>query len=213
MELITYCVDVGAISRNFAWARVESGEDRFDPAASADIKALTGSLAADLETHRRTALGFEAPIFVPVPLAPEALGKQRMGDRGRPWSAGPGGTVLPTGIVQVAWVLRELRSRVGATPRAYLSWEDFANSEDGLFLWEAFVSHKTAASEHYEDALAGARRFAEVVAHSNPATESAVVENEDWLSLVGAALLWAGWTTDLAVLHRPVPVISATVAA
>lgn len=212
VDLVTYCVDVGSIARgNFAWARLAVDERAFDETARSDIRELVRALVEDLSAGRAVALGFEAPIFVPVPDEANELGRARQGERDRPWSGGPGGTVLPTAIVQAAWILRSVRE---GSPKsaAFTSWSDFQDAREGLFVWEAFVSHKVKPTGHYEDALAAAHELAALASGGgDPGTASVVSDRRPVLSLIGAALLWAGWTDDLDFLHRSTPVIQATI--
>lgn len=68
------------------------------------------------------ALGFEAPLMVPVsPVGVDGwttLGQARQGEtvdggRSRPWSAGAGSGALATGLAQLAWVLGARCSMAG----------------------------------------------------------------------------------------------------
>jgi hypothetical protein len=59
-------------------------------------------------------------------------GQERRIARGRP-AAGAG--ALATGIVEVAWVLNQLRRRLPEA-KAHLEWERFTADGSGLFLWE-----------------------------------------------------------------------------
>jgi len=159
VRLKTYCVDVGSVPRKkFAWARVpeEAATQKRN-----DIRALAGDLAKHLTEGLPVALGFEAPMFVPVPSEDGELGTQRPFEIGRPWSAGAGVAALGSGIVQAGWILREIHDRAAPPPATFLDWNEFRNAGSGLFLWEALVSHKTGKTDDYRDALAGARKFHE----------------------------------------------------
>jgi hypothetical protein len=118
---VVYCADIGSVRRGrFCWACSEAdgssiGRDR------SEIADLVGAVDHDLVARRSVALGFECPLFVPVPREPEALGKGRKGEGNRPWSAGAGVGVLATGIVQVAWILSEIQCRHPHL-RTYLDW-------------------------------------------------------------------------------------------
>lgn len=112
-------VDAGSVKKNFAWAgldlpgREPIGEGGRHP---------EGAATAVLEAPGRgvpVALGFEAPLMVPVSPIGIAdgwltLGQARQGEaadgRSRPWSAGAGSGALATGIVQLAWVLERIGS-------------------------------------------------------------------------------------------------------
>jgi hypothetical protein len=91
-----YCADVGSVSnQRFAWARADSKqpdaemEDGHD-----DIRELAERVAEDLSRGEAVALGFECPLFVPVPDDPIRLGKCRDGEGNRARS-----TSMAIGIV------------------------------------------------------------------------------------------------------------------
>lgn len=113
-------IDVGSVRNNFAWAALDLpgrrpvGEGGSHPEGAA--LAVLDALGAGLPV----ALGFEAPLMVPVsPVGPvdawRTLGQARQGEavdgRSRPWSAGAGSSALATGLVQMAWVLERVGLR------------------------------------------------------------------------------------------------------
>ena len=104
------------------------------------------------------ALGFEAPMFVPIRKDPNRLTTAPKGDSGkgrpsRPFSASAGVTVLVTGLVVVSYILDSLRPLV---PKATvtLDWRAPLVDPGGLMLFEAFVTdqRKTANTRSVEDA-------------------------------------------------------------
>src|SRR5438132_295798 len=102
-----YCADIGSVSKcNFGWYG-----DR-DGSGGSDIGELADRVARDLQDQRPVALGFECPLFVPVVADPQSLGCGRLGEGSRSWSAGAGAGVLATGLVQVVWLLQQIRERV-----------------------------------------------------------------------------------------------------
>lgn len=212
VSLAVYCADVGSIKqRNFGWAREEVPAGEIERhRGGTEIVELVDALADDLGGGVPVALGFECPLFVPVPEDPFRLGAARPGEGKRPWSAGAGTGALTTGLVQAAWVLAELRKRRPGD-RVYLDWEQFesATGGGGLFLWEAFVTEKAKAVTDVDDATVAVACF--VAALPDPRSASAV-SAERPLSLVGAAALWAGWSDDVELLHAPRLVLKATAA-
>ena len=134
-RLAIYCADVGSIKQgNFGWAREEvPAGDIERHRGGTEIAELVGVLFEDLSAGVPVALGFECPLFVPVPEDPFRLGAARPGEGSRPWSAGAGTGALTTGLVQAAWVLTELRKR-RPDDRVYLNWAEFQAAGAGLFL-------------------------------------------------------------------------------
>lgn len=206
-RLAVYCADVGSIRQgNFGWAREEvpAGEIERHHGGT-EILELVDALAEDLAAGVPVALGFECPLFVPVPESPLGLGSARPGEGARPWSAGAGTGALTTGLVQAAWVLTELRNRRPGD-RVFLDWTAFAAAGAGLFLWEAFVTEKAKAVTHVDDATIAVACFA--AALPEPGRASAVTAERP-LSLVGAAAVWAGWSDDIELLRTPCLVLKA----
>jgi hypothetical protein len=129
----------------------------------------------------------------------------RHGDGNRAWSAGAGSGALATGIVEVAWLLQELRRR---WPRgsAHLDWGTFSDAGRGLFLWEAFVTDRAKAATHADDAAVAVAAFRDAL--PDPTSANAVTAERP-LSLLGAAIVWSDWSDDLELLRAPCLVIKA----
>jgi hypothetical protein len=212
MDLAVYAVDVGSIARKrLGWARAYAPDGKVDPEAQeTDIERLVDTLAADLLAARAVALGFECPLYVPVPGDGQVLGKARIGEGNRSWSAGAGSGALATGLVQACWVLRALRERVSDVP-ALVDWPSFQRSEHGLFLWEAFVSAKAKATDltHHGDAAIAVERFFAVLPDPTTADE---LDAPSPFSLIGAALVWSGWSNDVSLLRSKCLVVKALTA-
>ncbi|MCY3597620.1 MAG: hypothetical protein OXG71_09345 [Rhodospirillales bacterium] len=204
-ELAIYCADIGAIKHgNFGWAVVRGDSERSGKAIGGLVDDVVGSLAAGV----KVALGFECPLWVPVPDDPDGLTAGRAVDGNRAWSAGPGASALATGLTESAWILREvrvgLRDRGTAQPRAHLDWQEFAGSDTGIFLWEAFVTGAAKAVDmgkdgHMADALTACKAF--VARLPDPRAGSVCEPAHAARSLVGAAVLWAGWSGNLDLLR------------
>jgi hypothetical protein len=205
LTISIYCADIGSVAaRHFAWSGLTFDDQ---PKRGVSMSALAEAVAGDLCAKRAVALGFECPLFVPLSASPETLTTGRLGDGNRPWSAGAGCGALATGLVQVVWLLREIRRLAGGTTTAFLDWEPFVRSGGGLFLWEAFVSGKAKRADHLADADAAVRAFRNTIAQ--PPVVSAVTCAEETYSLIGAALLRSGWSTDVAILGVPCIVVRA----
>lgn len=205
-EVVVFCADVGSVKAgNFSWARGEvtsAAPVEHDQASPQD---LASAVAAELVNGRPVALGFECPLFVPVPEDALQLGMARQGEGSRPWSAGAGTGALATGLVQTAWVLRAIRA-YAPSHDLYLDWENFARAGRGLYIWEAFVTAQAKGATHYDDAAIAVAAFAKAL--PDPPAASAVTAARP-LSLVGAAALWSGWLSDRAALHSSPVVIRA----
>jgi hypothetical protein len=113
-------VDIGKPAANFGWAMVGDAT-----AEGNDIDVCVQTLAAALE-NGPLALGFEAPMFVPIRTDPKRLTAARRGEFGkgvpsRPFSASAGAIVLVSGLVVVSYILDTLRPMV-AEATATLDW-------------------------------------------------------------------------------------------
>jgi hypothetical protein len=202
-DLVVFCADVGSVkSGNFGWARTSVGSAALTEHDHASPADLAQSVADELRDGHPVALGFECPLFVPVPTDPLKLGAARPGEGSRPWSAGAGTGALATGLVQTAWVLSAVRGR-SPSDQLYVDWDNFAASGHGLFVWEAFVTANAKGATHYDDAAIAIAVFTSAL--PNPTSASAVTADRP-LSLVGAAALWSGWLSDRQALHS-VPIV------
>ena len=138
--------------------------------------------------------------FIPLVEDERQLTRARPGEGNKPWSAGAGCGALATGLVEVAWVLQSVRRQLTQLSPPFLAWDQFASCGMGLFLWEAFVSGRAKGATHVADAEAGAKAFLEAL--PNPESRNAVVCNSPVYSLVGAALLRTGWSTNVNLLQE-----------
>ena len=208
-NLVIYCADVGSVrTGSFAWARDPAVLAELEGVDHTSIDDLCSSVADDMNHGRPVALGFESPLFVPVPVSSADLGRARDGEGNRAWSAGAGSCVLTTGLAQTAWVLRNLRE---ACPEQALwtTWGEFAQAGHGFIVWEAFVSEgskptKEFGNQHAADAKAAVDAFR--AALPNPAASSAVHATEP-MSLIGAAAIWSGWAPTDPPMHKQCVVI------
>jgi hypothetical protein len=200
-------VDIGKPGANFGWAMVGD-----TAAEGTDIELCVQTLAAALRVGP-LALGFEAPMFVPIRNDPKRLTAAREGDSGkgrpsRPFSASAGATVLVTGLVVVSYILGTLRPLV---PEATvtLDWRLPLYGPGRLMLFEAFVTdqRKTADTRHVEDAHLAIAAFQRGM--RDLANFQSSVQEPICLSLLGPIMLRTGWTTDPAILSSPCLVVRA----
>ena len=230
-----YASDIGSTRADrgrraaFGWAWVDP-QDPVPVAGGACIDALARAVASDLAAGVHVALGFEAPLFIPVPEVAAGLCRGRPGESNRAFAAPAGASVATLGVHQSAWVLAAVRARLaaagGALPAAVHwtadveAWPPAVGSVTTLFCWEAFVSgpaHAGAdrshggrpgetggAGRHVRDA---ATAVAEFLAREGDLAAANAVTAERPLSLLGAAALWAGWSSDLGALRAPALVV------
>ena len=203
---MVYAVDVGSIRRgHLGWAGrgVEAHDDAWE--SGVDLDTLVAAVGVTLDKGTSVALGFECPLFIPVPHEQIRLGGARTNEGNRPWSAGAGASVLASGTAQFAWTLRELgqsRPELGAT----VSWPRFCAGGANLLLWEAFVTQGGSGGTHIEDAKHAVNAF--IGALPDLRAKSAVTTNEP-LSIIGASMIWAGLSVDPEGLHA-MPIVIRT---
>lgn len=200
-----YAVDVGKTSEppNFAWARVEPDEG--SQAVCSSVRDLVSWLEHDLERGLDVALGFEAPLSIPVPEDASELSRARTGEGRRAWSAPAGSTVAVLGLHQAAWVMQKLLEGTRYTHAFTLDPRRWPpnGSEKVFFCWEAFVSGEAHGS-HEQDAVTAVMEF---LKHENDLAIANAVTASRPFSLIGAAALWSGWASSPDVLHEPALVI------
>ncbi len=175
MKARVVAVDVGSVARGrYAWCALDLPSLRV-AGTGTDPEQTVESLIAGLDEQLPVALGFEAPLLLPVPLATAgastSLGRARSGEGNRSWSAGAGAGALATGLVQISWVLDRLVAvrgddmpTVTTTPATWMA------GRADVLLWEAFVSGDgkpvpAEAGSHAADAAAAAEEFGERLAH------------------------------------------------
>jgi hypothetical protein len=175
------------------------------------IDDLLAGLAADLGSGSRVSLGMEAPLFLPVPLRSLDLGRGRDGDGNRSCFASAGASVTTLGLHELVYVLGRLKARVAflSVTLDLATWR--AAPTTTLLLWEAFVSGPahTKSDDHVQDCASGAVGFLDDLEAGATPTVT-VEEPREVLSLAGAALLWAGLTTNLGELRRSTLVVKPT---
>lgn len=192
-EILIVCADVGSVPAcNFGFYASNECSGR-KPSELAEL------IAGELSKDRRVALGFECPLFAPIPDNEQHLGKARVGEGNRPWSAGAGSGSMATGLVQTAWILDQIRVRLGKKRcSAYLEWNDFEKADRGLLLWEAFVTGQAKGSDHIDDAKRGVEAFKSKL----PRPSSDVYVDGGAISIAGTALIWAGWLLGKEALRQ-----------
>jgi len=101
-------------------------------------------------------------------------------------------------------MLEQLRNLSTSPITPTLDWGQFLAGRANLFLWEAFVTGLAKGLSHHGDAEIAAMSFCAEFPHI---AEANSVTAENPYSLIGAALLRSGLTTDLSVLSTPCIVI------
>ena len=188
-SITIFAVDVGNPA-NFAW--VSNGGLKGE-----DGESLIDAINASFQAGGRVALGFECPLFIPVPLRWSGIGKARVGEADRPWSAGAGATVTTYGLHEVAWVLSRLREvRTGKMPIFFSPEAWLSSDEAGMLVWEAFVTGANKGRDHADDAERACQAFQNLMKRKNWDDARQVEVGSDALSLNLAALAaeWAGWS-------------------
>lgn len=219
METRVIAVDVGSVLTNFAWAGLDLPGRRLVSGGGARPDEAAVSVLAALTSGIRVALGFEAPLVLPVSPVDQVdgwktLGKARQGEtvdgRSRPWSAGAGSGALATGLMQMAWVLERVGSELpgmACTTRP----EVWLSGESGLLVWEAFVSGTgkpvpAGTTQHAADAAAAADSFADRLEAGTLGESDVVCAPMSSFNLAAAAAPYANMTIGVDELRLPVPV-------
>lgn len=219
MEPRVVAIDVGSVRNNFAWAALDlPGRRQVGEGGSHPEGAALAVLEA-LEAGVPVAVGFEAPLMVPVsPVGPvdawRTLGQARQGEtvdgRSRPWSAGAGSGALATGLVQMAWVLERVSSGfpgLQCTTRP----EPWLAGDVELFVWEAFVSGTgkpvpAGITQHAADAAAATDTFADRLENRTLGQSDVVCAPSSSFNLAAAAATYANLEIASSELRKQVKV-------
>ena len=207
-----YAVDVGTTlpqrpdgTPHFAWASVDPEVPEVI-VGSSSVELLGTWLVKDLRARRSVALGFEAPLFIPVPTAASNLCRGRYNEGSPSWSAPPGLTVASLGLHQAAWILRWIADHCGGSVDfqvAPTAWPPDPGA-GMLFCWEAFVSGAVHSESHIQDAATAAEAF---LLHERNLADATTVTGEHPLSLIGAAALWSGLAVSPEILRTATVVL------
>jgi len=200
MNRVIYACDIGSVQAGrFAWARVVPGQGR--PYASGSIDDLITQLSDDArEGNKSIAIGFESPLFMPVPAKIANLGHGRRNEGNRSMFAQVGASVTTLGIHQAAWILRALRSIAHSRLLYTLDWTLWPGSVETpyLLVWEAFVARTAHGRAHIQDASTAAKFFSD---NENDLGRVHAVEAESPLCLIHAAAMWADWSIERSGLN------------
>jgi len=201
-QRVIYACDIGSTRRQaFAWARLLPNKGSQSIQGSSDIQQLVKRLELDIEQGYSVALGFEAPLFIPIPESSKDLSKGRDGESNRSFASQVGLTVCTLGVHQSAWILKRLYESSSCKCEFTLDWRCWPPSghRPVLLCWEAFVSGQAHSDKHIKDAATAAVFFFDNE-HNLQKVNAVTAKNA--ISLIGATGLWSGWTTDLHYLHR-----------
>ncbi len=191
MKRAIYACDVGSIRQgNFAWTRIDPSNQE-KPDGDGDIARLCSRLISDLMNNVSVALGFEAPLFLPVPDSADNLSQGRSNEGNRSCFAPAGAYVATLALHQTAWIFKRLhdaRLNFHSTFDWHL-WQS-NNTVPVLLCWEAFISGKHKGPSHKKDSEKAAKLFLKF--EGKLVTPEDDVTAERPLSLVAAAALWAG---------------------
>lgn len=206
MNPVVYACDIGSLkSGTFAWARNASPDSA--PAASVDIDDLVAAVTRDVANGLPIALGFEAPLFLPVPDDSSQLNSGRTGEASRSMFAPAGAAVTTLGVHESAWIFKRLRVALPADMSLTFDWTISDHKPKEIFIWEAFVSSTAHSDTHERDAATAVQYFLAHIANLD-AVNAVTCSNP--LSLISAAALWSGWLTDIESLHIPCLVLRPT---
>lgn len=197
MRIVVYACDIGSVkSGTFAWARNDSVEKV--PTASVDIDDLIASVVRDVASGASIALGFEAPLFLPVPDDSSLLNSGRVGESSRSMFAPAGAAVTTIGVHESAWILKRLRAVLPEEAALTFDWKSDWHGLNSLFIWEAFVSSTAHSDTHERDAATAVQYF---LANMSNLDDVNAVTCDNPLSLIAASAIWSGWIADPQSLH------------
>jgi hypothetical protein len=121
LKAIAYACDIGSIkSGSFAWARNDAADQT--PTVSVDIDDLIASMVGDAKAGMTIAIGFEAPLFMPIPDASADLNSGRNKESSRSMFAPTGAAVTTIAIHETARILKKLRASLGTMLTLTTDW-------------------------------------------------------------------------------------------
>jgi len=200
-NVIVYAIDVGG-RNHFGWAKGSLVDEMI---VGSSVDECVCSIRSDAKLGIPLAIGFECPLFLPVPEQSMELCRGREGEESRSWSAQAGATVATLGFQQMAFILRGIKHRE-LIP--CIDPQEWRRERFEVLFWEAFVSGPAHSAEHAHDAATAAAAFLERLNAAPLLTSDVSVRRPaEVLSLVGCALLWAGYSQSLKLLRDSAVVI------
>lgn len=206
-NLVVWCGDIGSLKNNkFGWCRGLIKGDRPWFIEGTDIVEFCSGISKDLTDGKKIAIGFECPLFVPIPDNPVLLTSARQGEGNRAWSAGAGSGALATGLTETVWIFSKIREMAKLGIKVTFNWQRFIDCDFNLFIWEAFVTKDSKAQTHHGDAKIAVEKFVNEYPNIEQANS---VTTEKPYNLAGASLLRAGLTNDIGLLSQSCVVLKA----
>jgi hypothetical protein len=216
-EIAVSVVDVGRGETTDWWRLVCDADGALVDAGAGgtSLDELVEAIASDLEAERKVALGFDAPLTVPMPGDEERLGRIRRGAHDRPWPPGAA-KALGHAAQQVTWVLMKLSERLGENLPT-IGWDPHTVIAEGyrsLLIWEVAVYGRPGGGSGVSSARVGAEEFVRRLAAGDVGSDIGTpahfwtprgrplkkLDERAVFNLAGAGLLRAGLTTDVKVL-------------
>src|SRR5947209_6805319 len=193
-----FCADVGAPhKKSVGWAGRALGDRPKATRSGSDIAQCAIVVAHHLNQGESVSLGLECPLYVPLRHNPLELTRGRKQEGTPAWSASIGATVLATGIVVAAWLLRDIRAKLQRSVPPFLDWMEFTRADTtGLHLWEAKVSGSAKGPAKGRSHKRDARTALNYFMRNVDASGFGKVCQEPVLSLIGAVLVQTGWCSD-----------------
>lgn len=154
-----YALDIAILSedlkpRNTSWVKLNSNGEI--DSVGYNIRDLSNKIAADLNNNLKVALGFEAPMWIPMPKLSESHHfkmtgrfKNELERNSIRWFEGGAAPLVKTLPIGYFLFTELLKHRIGVTATTTLS--QWGNAD--LFLFEGFAtgSYKGIASSHFTD--------------------------------------------------------------
>lgn len=194
-DINVICVDVGRYSdeerrNNFGWAYRKFSVNNIQTGTS--IYELIEIIAEIISNNSKLCLGFECPLWLPLSEDPSNLTKKRAQEGNRPWSAAAGACAMSVGIVQASWIFSKIKEKLpNKTINSYFDWNNFLNSSDGVYIWEAFVTGKAHAATHVEDAENAVKAFIKINSAKDAKSEDLIQSKN--IPIIAFLLKMANW--------------------
>lgn len=214
MSRVIYACDIGSVIRKkFAWARLIPNRNE-NLQVSQNINELIECLISDARKGYNIALGFESPLFLPIPYRSDDLSRGRENETNRSVFAQAGAAVTTLGIHEAAWILRSIKSDSSVRLTYTIDpadWGSLHKQSQVLFIWEVFVSGSAHSAkgddEHCRDAATAVTHFMEI---EESLLATCNITATSCINLIHSVALWAGWSSDTCGLHQNCLVVKPT---
>lgn len=203
-NVFLWVASAGSVKRReFTWCHANASDGSL-LATGTGIETFARGVSGDLRSRKKVCVGFEYPLYVLVSEKQQRLGIGLPGIADQSQSTIEDSESAISGLVNIAWVMKELRKCVLDCVKPAFRWRTFVDGHANLFLWQAASSSSWEIAPGINAAQAAAISFLNLYPRL---CGPELAESDAAFSLAAAALMWAGFSLEENALRSPCIVV------